>query len=144
MKRILSALLCVALLLGLCICSPAVSAADTDSTAAQAVKAPVIDGEIDKIWDTTPQLDGVVCDMGPDWTMEDLLDMDMATGYTKVLWAEDALYFLAVVYDKTMESDASSTTNGINFCVSVSSMPTVYSSHFRERVPNFTLIFPTP
>ena len=94
----------------------AAEAAD-DVTAMKAAKPPVIDGSIDEVWDTTEAMSALVYD-NMEWEFADLTDMDIATGYTKVLWQEDTLYLLAVVTDKTMDSDAKSVTNGINFWVS--------------------------
>ncbi|MBQ3859824.1 MAG: hypothetical protein II779_04790, partial [Clostridia bacterium] len=90
---------------------------DADATAAYAAKIPVIDGDIDDIWNTTEAMEAIMYE-NQEWTVEDLVDMGFATGYTKVLWREDTLYLLAVITDATMDSDAKSTTNGINFWVS--------------------------
>lgn len=82
---------------------------DIDSRAAYyAAEAPVIDGDIDEIWGTATAIHTLF-----------EMDLDYAYGYAKVLWREDALYFLAVVYDTTLNSiSANSTTNLVNFWVS--------------------------
>ncbi len=90
---------------------------DADAYAAYATKKPQIDGIVDDIWDTTEAMYALVYE-NDQWTLTDLKDIDVATGYTKVLWTEDTLYLLAVIDDVTMDSDAQSTTNGINFWVS--------------------------
>ncbi len=110
-------LVLLVLTLILAVCLAAAAQAADGATAAKAAKPPVIDGSIDDVWDTTEAMSALVYD-NVEWDFEDLTDMEIATGYTKVLWQEDTLYLLAVITDKTMDSDAKSTTNGINFWVS--------------------------
>ncbi len=104
-KAILSTMVVLALVLGMAISSLAVT-----STASYAATAPVIDGTIDAIWETTEA----------QYTTDTSYDVDgEATGYTKILWDESALYFLAVVNDTTpVEASDESCTNGVNFWVS--------------------------
>ncbi|MCR5683038.1 MAG: hypothetical protein K6G29_11375, partial [Clostridiales bacterium] len=90
---------------------------EADAYAAYASKIPVIDGSIDDVWDTTEAMYALIYE-NTEWELADLIDIDVASGYTKVLWTEDTLYLLSVITDKTMDSDAKSTTNGINFWVS--------------------------
>lgn len=81
-----------------------------DSTAEYANVKPVLDGEIDAAWDVTPAQES-----------EYLGDMDGEgiSGYTKLLWDEEYLYFLAVVQDETMlQAAAPSTTDSIDLWVS--------------------------
>lgn len=99
----------------LCIClALSVSAeisTDADGNHAQAAYAtvaPVIDGEIDAIWDTTEAL----------WSNGNLIVNDQATGYTKILWDEGHLYLMAVVYENGVFLGAPQTrANGANFWV---------------------------
>jgi len=90
---------------------------DADGYASYATKRPTVDGSIDDIWSTTESMYAFMYE-NDQWALSDLQDIDVATGYTKVLWTEDTLYLLAVIDDVTMDSDAKSTTNGINFWVS--------------------------
>ena len=90
---------------------------DADAYASYAAKRPQIDGMIDDVWNTTESMYAFMYE-NDQWSLTDLTDIEVATGYTKVLWTEDTLYLLAVIDDVTMESDAQSTTNGINFWVS--------------------------
>ena len=103
-KTLISAVVAIALVLTM-----AVSAFAASSTASYATTAPKIDGEIDAIWETT----------AAQYTEDSSVDEDEATGYTKILWDEGNLYFLAVVTDYTpVDAADASCTNGVNFWVS--------------------------
>lgn len=104
-KTFISAMIVVAVILSMAVSSLAVT-----STASYATTAPVIDGVIDSIWDTTEA----------QHTVDGSRDTELcADGYTKILWDETALYFLAVITDSTMvNSSDDSCTNGVNFWVS--------------------------
>lgn len=81
------------------------------STAAYATTAPVLDGVIDPIWDTTVAQE--VVDSGDDWVDGDV------TAYTKILWDETAVYYLVVVTDYTHGTSFESQANdSINLWIS--------------------------
>ena len=88
-KSILSTMVVLALVLGM-----AVSSFAATFTAAYATTAPVIDGEIDAIWETTEAIytNG---DFDSDWYE------GCASGSVRILWDETALYFLAEIQDFT-------------------------------------------
>ena len=104
-KAILSTVVVLALVLGMAISSFAVV-----YTAPYASSAPVIDGQIDAIWESAPVLA----------TEESGADVDgEATGYLKLLWDKGAIYYLAVVNDATpIDAADESCTNGVNLWVS--------------------------
>ncbi len=84
-----------------------------DATAAYAKELPVIDGKIDAVWDITETLDTYnhFADQEPE-------GFEMATGYVKILWTEDALYFLSVVKDPTLTGiGEDSYTNMVNLWI---------------------------
>jgi hypothetical protein len=81
-----------------------------DSTAQFASTKPVIDAVIDEIWAKTPAQEGTV--PGDNWTD------GCANGYTKILWDEDYVYFLAVITDSTLDVDHESTSNSVDFWMS--------------------------
>ena len=104
-KAILSTMVVLALVLSMAVASFAA----VTSTASYATTAPVIDGQIDAIWETTAAQN----------TEASSIDEDEATGYTKILWDAGNLYFLAVVTDATpVDAGDNSCTNGVNFWVS--------------------------
>ena len=107
MKKTLLTLLVLSML----IMSMGIASMAVTSTAAYATTAPVIDGVIDPIWDTTVTQDYI--GTGDDWTEGDV------TAYTKILWDETALYYLVVVTDTTIGPDfASQANDSINLWIS--------------------------
>lgn len=85
-------LLALVLSLVVCLSLTAVVVSAADCTAQYAAVKPVIDGDIDLVWDTTAEIDSAF--LGDD-------DGEGISGYGKVLWDEDCVYFLAVVTDPT-------------------------------------------
>ena len=85
-------------------------ATEYDSIANYAGIKPVIDGKIDAIWDATAAQEST-------WPGD--RDGEGISGYTKILWDEDNLYFLGVVNDPTTLQEANpTTTDSIDFWVS--------------------------
>lgn len=81
------------------------------STAAYASTAPVIDGVIDSVWDTTVAQE--CSGTGGDWQDGDV------TAYSKILWDETAVYYLVVVNDSTKGSNFETQSNDcINMWIS--------------------------
>lgn len=102
------AMLFALVLLSILMASTMTVGAASDGTAAYATEVPVIDGDIDAVWDTTEKLEALAQE-----------DYNYAYGYAQILWREDALYFLAFVVDETIaENSEDSTTNLVNFWVS--------------------------
>ncbi len=105
-KTLLTVMVLTMLILTMSIASFAVT-----STASYATTAPVIDGVIDPIWDTTETQNYV--GTGDDWTEGDV------TAYSKILWDENFMYYLIVVKDTTVgTSFASQANDAINFWIS--------------------------
>lgn len=73
-------------------------------------QAPAVDGFIEAVWETTEAV----------WSDAFYVEgSGQAHGYSKILWTEDALYFLSVIDDATMQGIGDdSTTNIINLWVS--------------------------
>ncbi len=89
---------------------PALPSTEYDSIANYAGIKPVIDGKIDAIWDATAAQEST-------WPGD--RDGEGISGYTKILWDEDNLYFLGVVNDPTTLQEANpTTTDSIDFWVS--------------------------
>ena len=69
---------------------------------------PIIDGEIDEVWETTAEIE-----------TEFNRENGFAYGHIRILWDEDTLYVLALVVDSTVdEIGDDSNTNLVNFWVS--------------------------
>lgn len=107
MKK-LALLVCMAMLASLSVLF--VSAADINqtSTASYATKPPVIDGEIDEIWDTTAK----------QIIENDADGVDFTDAYTQILWDESGFYFLAYVEDPTLTENDENAANSVSFWVS--------------------------
>ncbi|MBR5311592.1 MAG: discoidin domain-containing protein, partial [Clostridia bacterium] len=89
---------------------PELPATEYDSIANYAGIKPVIDGKIDAIWSATAAQEST-------WPGD--LNGEGISGYTKILWDEDNLYFLGVVNDETTLQEANPTnTDSIDFWVS--------------------------
>jgi len=85
-------------------------ATEYDSIANYAGIKPVIDGKIDAIWDATAAQES---------TYPGDRDGEGISGYTKILWDEDCIYYLGVVNDPTTLMEANpSGTDSIDFWVS--------------------------
>lgn len=83
---------------------------DCESYANYASTKPVIDGKIDAIWDTTAAQES---------TYPGDRDGEGISGYTKILWDENGLYYLAVVNDATtLMADNPAGTDSVDFWVS--------------------------
>lgn len=88
-----------------------------NATAQYATDAPIIDGELDKVWDTTPfyyvkhyESTG---DMG-----EQQQNNPIEGSYAKILWDEKAYYLLAVVYDTTLLEAGFTDWNSVDYWIS--------------------------
>ncbi|MBQ2279102.1 MAG: discoidin domain-containing protein, partial [Clostridia bacterium] len=89
---------------------PALPSTEYDSIANYAGIKPVIDGKIDAIWSATAAQEST-------WPGD--LNGEGISGYTKILWDEDNLYFLGVVNDPTtLQAANPTTTDSIDFWVS--------------------------
>ena len=85
-------------------------ATEYDSIANYAGIKPVIDGKVDAIWDATAAQEST-------WPGD--MDGEGISGYTKILWDEENLYFLGVVNDPTTLQEANpTTTDSIDFWIS--------------------------
>ncbi len=92
MKKLVSVLLILTLTLAMMV---SVSAENKDLTVAKGT--PTIDGEIDEVWSTTPQVQlGYLKagDLKGDGTLP-----ETSAAYARVLWDENALYFLFEIMD---------------------------------------------
>ncbi len=92
MKKLVSVLLILTLTLAMMV---SVSAENKDLTVAKGT--PAIDGEIDEVWSTTPQVQLGYLKAGDkkgDGTLP-----ETSAAYARVLWDEEALYFLFEVMD---------------------------------------------
>ncbi len=79
------------------------------SNAAKATVAPVIDGEIDDIWNyTDPQTVDTSASDG----------VEVSAAYTKILWDDTGLYFLAVVTDDSITDNDKDARNSVDFWIS--------------------------
>ncbi len=108
MKKTLSIILAT---LTLAAMSTTVLADDTGlvSTAAKATVAPVIDGQIDEIWDyTEAQTVNTSASEG----------VEVSAAYTKILWDDTGLYFLAVVTDDSITEKDADARNSVDFWIS--------------------------
>lgn len=85
--------------------SMSVFAADDGTTAAYATVKPVIDGQIDEIWQYTSK------QVLPD-------DYDISDSYTQILWDETGLYFLAAVGDTSITEDDVDARNSVDLWIS--------------------------
>lgn len=104
MKRILALTAILFLISIFSICA----FADTgDFTAMYASTAPIIDGEIDEIWEETPMIIAIYGG-----------SPDFAHGYAKLLWNEDTLYLMAQVFDSTLDVGDDNIANQACFWVS--------------------------
>jgi hypothetical protein len=90
--------------------STGLPATEYDSIANYAGIKPVIDGKIDAIWDATAAQES---------TYPGDRDGEGISGYTKILWDEDGIYYLGVVNDPTTLMEANPAgTDSIDFWVS--------------------------
>ncbi len=78
----------------------------TTLTTQYATTVPVIDGEIDSVWESTAKIHALYGS-----------DNNYATGYAKILWKEDTLYLIAIVSDTTPVVNESNTANQACFWV---------------------------
>ena len=86
------------------------SVTDRDSYANYASVKPTIDGKVDAIWDTTAAQES---------TYPGDMNGEGISGYTKILWDEDGIYYLAVVNDPTtLMADSPAGTDSVDFWVS--------------------------
>lgn len=69
--------------------------------------APAIDGEIDGVWETAPKIKSYFGQT-----------QDFAYGYAKLLWSENTLYLLAVIFDDSVDVGEDNTANEACFWVS--------------------------
>ncbi len=110
MKKLISLLLACMMLFAMTTAFADKISTVTDSYAIFAETAPTIDGVIDDMWADVPEL----------WSYKEYTeDIGQAYGYTKIMWDEANLYFLAVIYDYTLDCiQPGNTANGVNFWVS--------------------------
>ena len=107
MKKI-ALLLCAAMIASLTVVFVSAGSVGETSTASYATTPPVIDGEIDEIWNTTAKQE-LECGMGA---------TDIAAAYTQILWDETGYYFLAYVEDSSLTENDEQARNSVDFWVS--------------------------
>ena len=105
MKKLASLLLALSMAVSLTV---AISANTTGevSTASYATVAPVIDGQIDEIWNHTARQTIAV---------PDDFEYDITGGYTSLLWDETGYYLLAVVEDISLTENDQEARNSVDF-----------------------------
>ena len=106
MKKLLA--LSLTIVLAAAVMAPAAFADGADYVAPFASTAPKIDGQIDDIW-------GSAAEIVPAEVHD---DDSMCTGYVKILWAQDAMYFLEVAKDATIPSANESSANSFDLWIS--------------------------
>jgi hypothetical protein len=82
-----------------------------DGQAIYATAEPVIDGEIDEIWEYAPAMQGSMAG-------DNYVEGTTATGYTKLLWTEENLYILCDIVDPTIPTNARHWNNSVDLWVS--------------------------
>ena len=115
-KKILSILMAISLIAALAV---TVSAEDLNlipgltSTAPKATVKPVIDGAIDSAWSFAEKQYGTA------YSEESAgLNDKIVNSYTSIMWDEQGIYLLGVMYDSTIPETTSSVVNGIDFWIS--------------------------
>ncbi len=85
--------------------APISFAEDADYIAPFASTAPIIDGRIDDMWSAAEEI-----------IPAEIHDFDeMATGYVKIMWAPDAIYFLEVAHDDALPDPADESNDSLDF-----------------------------
>ena len=87
--------------------------------ATYASKKPVIDGKIDDIWEKTEKMVGEQINWFygtqiPEGTYEG----DLVKSYAQILWDEEGLYLLGVVFDTTITKNDVDARNSVDFWIS--------------------------
>ena len=106
-------------LFALALCSVVASmtvsvAAETAATAPEATIKPTIDGVIDEAWLNAEKMYGDV------WgsTTEGLENPSIVSSYASLMWDNDGLYLLGVVYDTNIPTEDIEARNSVDFWVS--------------------------
>lgn len=105
MKKLTSILLALSMAVSLTVAISANTTGET-STASYATVAPVIDGQIDEIWNHTAHQNIAV---------PDDFEYDITGGYTALLWDETGYYLLAVVEDISLTENDQEARNSVDF-----------------------------
>ena len=105
MKKLASLLLALSMAVSLTVAISA-NATGEVSTASYATVAPVIDGQIDEIWNHTARQAIAV---------PDDFEYDITGGYTSLLWDETGYYLLAVVEDISLTENDQEARNSVDF-----------------------------
>ena len=105
MKKLLSILFALSMAVSLTAAISANSTGET-STAAYATVAPVIDGQIDEIWNHTAH---------QTISVPEEYEYDITGGYTAILWDETGYYLLAVVEDISLTENDPEARNSVDF-----------------------------
>lgn len=105
MKKLASILLALSMAVSLTVAISA-NATGEVSTASYATVAPVIDGQIDEIWNHTARQTIAV---------PDDFEYDITGGYTSLLWDETGYYLLAVVEDISLTENDQEARNSVDF-----------------------------
>lgn len=100
MKK-LALILCVIL----CLAALSMSVFAADGSAQYANVKPVIDGEIDDAWSVAPALES---------TYPGDAEGEGISGYAKLLWDEEYIYFLAFVDDATLDEANQKSSNSVD------------------------------
>ena len=105
MKKLLSILFALSMAVSLTAAISANSTGET-STASYATVAPVIDGQIDEIWNHTAH---------QTISVPEEYEYDITGGYTAILWDETGYYLLAVVEDISLTENDPEARNSVDF-----------------------------
>ncbi|MBP3919182.1 MAG: hypothetical protein J6I50_08430 [Clostridia bacterium] len=104
-KRLLVLALCAAASMTVSV------AAEASATAPKANVKPKIDGVIDEVWSNADRMYGEVYG-------GDLLNDKIVASYASLMWDEEGLYLLGVMYDTTIPKADADARNSIDFWVS--------------------------
>ena len=95
------------------------------ATASEATIKPVIDGQIDAVWnDVEKMYGGIYGD-----TVDGAENLMIVSSYGSLMWDDEGLYLLGVMYDKTIPESDEGGRNSIDFWVSETyTLDTAYSA----------------
>lgn len=94
-------------------------AADKVPMAAFATDKPKIDGKIDSVWKKSTKMQGNhINDMYGTTIDTETYAGDLTSSYAQMLWSEEGLYFIGVVFDTTITEDDTNARNSVDFWVS--------------------------
>ena len=94
-----------------------VEATSQNATAEYTNKPPIIDGEIDKVWETTPFYYAMHRENTSEVGEKSKVN-PIEGSYAKILWDEKHYYLLGVVYDTTLSEAGFTDWNSVDFWIS--------------------------